>query len=135
MPRGASRPTTLAVGSDFRPLPSPSRNPMATMWRSIQKIIALPETTAVYCAHEYTLANARFAVTVDPENAALRARLLETERAREAGTPTVPTTVGRELETNPFCRPDSEGIRAALGMAGATDAEVFAETRRRKDAF
>ena len=58
----------------------------ATMWRSIQKIIALPETTAVYCAHEYTLANARFAVTVDPENAALRARLLETERAREAGT-------------------------------------------------
>ena len=78
---------------------------------------------------------ARFAVTVDPENAALRARLLETERARDAGTPTVPTTVGRELETNPFCRPDSEGIRAALGMAGATDAEVFAETRRRKDAF
>jgi hydroxyacylglutathione hydrolase len=107
----------------------------ATMWRSIQKIIALPETTAVYCAHEYTLANARFAVTVDPENAALRARLLETERARDAGTPTVPTTVGRELETNPFCRPGSEGIRAALGMAGATDAEVFAETRRRKDAF
>ena len=107
----------------------------ATMWRSIQKIMALPRDTAVYCAHEYTLANARFAVTVDPENDALRARLLETERARDAGMPTVPTTVGRELETNPFCRPASEGIRAALGMAGATDAEVFAETRRRKDAF
>ena len=57
----------------------------ATMWRSIQKIMALPRDTAVYCAHEYTLANARFAVTVDPENDALRARLLETERARDAG--------------------------------------------------
>jgi hydroxyacylglutathione hydrolase len=107
----------------------------ATMWRSIQKIINLPRDTAVYCAHEYTLANARFAVTVDPENEALRKRLLETKRARDAGMPTVPTTVGLELETNPFCRPASLGIRALLGMAGATDAEVFAETRRRKDAF
>ena len=107
----------------------------ATMWNSIQKIMALPKETSVYCAHEYTLANARFAVTVDPANETLRARLAETERLRDSGIPTVPTTVGKELETNPFCRPNSLGIRRTLGMESAEDAAVFAETRRRKDTF
>ena len=106
-----------------------------TMWRSISKIIARPKSTQVYCAHEYTLANGRFAVTVDPTNEALRLRMKEVERMRELGMPTVPTTVEQELATNPFCRPDSKGIRKTLGMAGADDVEVFAEMRRRKDAF
>ena len=107
----------------------------ATMWNSIQKIMALPKETDVYCAHEYTLTNARFAATVEPENAALIARLAEVEAARAAGIPTVPTTVEKELATNPFCRPKSEGLRRAIGMGKADDAAVFAETRRRKDAF
>lgn len=107
----------------------------ATMWNSIQKIMALPKETEVYCAHEYTLTNARFAATVEPENAALVARLAEVEAARAAGIPTVPTTVEKELATNPFCRPTSEGLRRTIGMEGADDVAVFAETRRRKDAF
>jgi hydroxyacylglutathione hydrolase len=107
----------------------------ATMWRSISKIIALPSETAVYCAHEYTLANAKFAISVDPTNEALAARVAEVEEARKEGKPTVPTTIEKELATNPFCRPDSFGIRETLGMHGAEDTAVFAETRRRKDKF
>ena len=107
----------------------------AMMWGSLRALSALPPETAVYCGHEYTQANARFALTVDPENAALRARAAEVDRLRDEGKPTLPTTIGRELETNPFLRPHDPAIRRVLGMEGATDEAVFAEIRKRKDNF
>ncbi len=105
------------------------------MWNSLKKLRALPDQTIVYCGHEYTLANARFAVTVDPDNLSLTARARDVEALREAGRPTLPTTIGEEKVTNPFLRPDDPAIRAHLGMQDASDAEVFAEIRRRKDRF
>jgi hydroxyacylglutathione hydrolase len=107
----------------------------AQMWGSLQKFLALPDDTRVYCAHEYTESNARFAVTVEPDNAALTARHAEIRTLRAAGKPTVPSTIGEERATNPFLRPDSAGLRATLGMQGADDVAVFAETRKRKDGF
>ncbi len=105
------------------------------MWSSLAKLRRLPSETQVYCGHEYTQSNARFAVTVDPDNRALAVRSAEIDDMCSRGEATVPTTIGRELETNPFLRPDDPGIRAHLGMATASDAEVFAEIRRRKDRF
>lgn len=107
----------------------------AQMWQSLSKLAALPEETTVYFGHEYTLSNARFALTVDPDNAALQARAGEIERMRAAGRFTAPTTIGLEKQTNPFLRAADPGIRKVLGMADATDAEVFAEIRARKDRF
>lgn len=107
----------------------------AQMWASLLKIAALPRETKLYCAHEYTQANARFAVTADPQNRALAARAAEIETKRAAGEPTVPTTVALELETNPFLRADKPGVQAALGMSGADPVAVFAEVRKRKDNF
>ncbi|MCB1491282.1 MAG: hydroxyacylglutathione hydrolase [Rhodobiaceae bacterium] len=108
---------------------------MEMMWASLDKIRALPNETVAYCGHEYTAANARFAVTVDPENAALKARAAEVDAKRAKGEPTLPTTIGLERATNPFLRADDPAIRAALGMADASDAAVFAEIRGRKDRF
>lgn len=107
----------------------------AEMWGSLQKYAPLPDETLVYCGHEYTQSNATFALSVDPENAALRARAGEVDRQRAAGEPTIPTTLGLERATNPFLRPADLGIRQQLGMANASDVEVFAEIRARKDAF
>lgn len=109
--------------------------PAAQMWASLGRIAALPADTRVYCAHEYTQSNGRFARSVDAENPALLTRLAEVDALRAAGTPTVPTTVGVELATNPFLRAASPAIRRALGMEAAADVEVFAELRRRKDTF
>lgn len=109
--------------------------PPPVMHASLAKLAALPPETAVYCGHEYTLSNARFAVTIDPENMALAARATEVEQLRADGKPTLPTTIGRELETNPFLRAGDQAIRKHLGMEGATDADVFAEIRKRKDNF
>ena len=105
------------------------------MWDSLCELLALPDDARVYCGHEYTLSNARFAVTVDPDNPALKAAIGTFERLREEGRPTVPTTIGAERATNPFLRPNDPAIRARLGMEKARDAEVFAEIRRRKDSF
>jgi hydroxyacylglutathione hydrolase len=105
------------------------------MWASLSKLAALPDSTRVYCGHEYTQSNARFAVTVDPDNSALARRAAEVERLRAAGQPTIPSTLGEERATNPFLRAGDPGIRRVLGLAGASDAEVFAEIRRRKDRF
>ncbi len=105
------------------------------MWASLQKLLALPDDALVYCGHEYTESNARFALTVDPDNPALQARAEEVHRLRAAGRPTIPTTLGLERRTNPFLRPDDPGIRRTLGMTGASDVEVFAEIRQRKDRF
>jgi hydroxyacylglutathione hydrolase len=107
----------------------------AQMWDSLRKLAALPDDAMVYCGHEYTQSNARFAMSVDPDNPALQARAAEIDRQRAAGQPTVPTTLGAERKANPFLRPGDAAIRARLGMADASDAEVFGEIRRRKDSF
>jgi hydroxyacylglutathione hydrolase len=107
----------------------------AQMWNSLQKYAPVPNEALVYCGHEYTEANARFALSVDPDNAALKARAVEVERQRAAGAPTIPTTLGQERATNPFLRPDDPAIRKQLGMEDASDVEVFAEIRQRKDNF
>jgi len=106
------------------------------MWNSLEKLLALPDDTIIYCSHEYTKANAEFAITVDPENNALikrRAHIIE-QRAKNIAT--VPTTMAVEKATNPFLRPHDPSIRAHLGMtADTSNADVFAEIRRRKDTF
>ncbi len=109
--------------------------PPPVMFESLKKLAALPADTAVYCGHEYTLANARFALTVDPGNAALQARVKKIEALRAEGRPTLPTTIGEELATNPFLRWADPEIRRNLGMESAADLEVFAEIRKRKDNF
>jgi hydroxyacylglutathione hydrolase len=91
------------------------------MYANLQRLAALPPETVVYCAHEYTLSNGRFALTVEPDNAELRRRMEEVEAARAAGEPTVPTSMALELATNPFIR--------------ASSAEEFARLRRGKDEF
>ncbi len=103
------------------------------MWRSLARLRALPDDAIVHCGHEYTLSNARFAVTVDPDNEELIQRVAEIEELRREGRPTVPSNLGVEKRTNPFLRPDDEGIRSQLGMTGGSDAEVFGELRTRKD--
>ncbi len=105
----------------------------AQMWHSLQKLMRLPSDTQVYCGHEYTLSNAEFALTVESGNDALQQRAEEVRRLRDSGQPTLPTTLGRELETNPFLRPDSAEIRQTLGMEDAADEDVWAALRRRKD--
>ena len=105
------------------------------MWTSLQKLMALPDETVVYCAHEYTQANAAFALSVEPGNAALKDRAEEIDQLRAQGIPTVPTTIGLEKATNPFLRPASENLQDTVGLVGASLVEVFAETRKRKDNF
>lgn len=107
----------------------------AQMWESLSKLAALPRDTLVCSGHEYTQSNARFALTVDPENSALRARAARIEDARAKGMPTVPSSLGVELDTNPFLRANDPKIKAHLGMTGASDAECFAEIRQRKNNF
>lgn len=103
------------------------------MWTSLSALAALPPETRVYAGHEYTQSNARFALTIEPDNVALADRACEIEALRAAGAPTLPTTIGRELATNPFLRAARPEVKGALGLAGADDAAVFAEIRRRKD--
>jgi len=105
------------------------------MLASLGKIVGWPDDTKLYCAHEYTLSNAAFALTVDPDNPALVQRAREVAALRRQGRPTVPTTLGLEKATNPFLRAASPGLRAALGLGGADEVEVFARTRALKDAF
>ena len=105
------------------------------MWKSLSRLRALPDTARVYCAHEYTQSNARFALTVDPANDDLKARAAEIDRLRAKGEATVPGTMGEERRTNPFLRADTPGVATAVGLAGAEPAKVFAEVRRRKDVF
>ncbi|MGB3813743.1 MAG: hydroxyacylglutathione hydrolase [Shinella sp.] len=107
----------------------------AQMWQSLEKLSALPDETVVYFGHEYTLSNARFSLTVDPENAALASRVAEIEALRAEGAFTAPTTIGLEKATNPFLRAADPAIRRHLGLETASDAEVFAEIRARKDRF
>jgi hydroxyacylglutathione hydrolase len=105
------------------------------MWGSLQKLRGLPDDMRVYCAHEYTESNGRFAATMEPGNAELAARMREVAALRAAGRPTVPSTIGVEKATNPFLRPESAELRVTLELPGAADADVLGETRRRKDRF
>jgi hydroxyacylglutathione hydrolase len=104
-----------------------------TMWGSLSKLAALPENTTVYCGHEYTLNNAKFALTIEPENDALKLRAAEVQTLGAEGKPSLPTTIGQELATNPFLRPSSPDIQKRLEMEGRPLHEVFGEIRKRKD--
>ncbi len=105
------------------------------MWESLSKLIALDPECLVCSGHEYTAANARFALTIEPQNTELQRRVQSISDRRAQNLPTVPSTLGEELSTNPFLRPDSLDIRNNLRMQNATDAQVFAEIRSRKDKF
>jgi hydroxyacylglutathione hydrolase len=109
--------------------------PYAVLWNSLVKLAALPGETQVYCGHEYTEANARFALTIEPDNPALKDRVEEVKRLRATKRPTLPTTIAAELAANPFLRAEKPSVQAAVGMAGADPADVFAELRARKDRF
>ena len=105
-------------------------------WASLQRLAALPPETAVYCAHEYTASNLRFALSVEPQNEALQARAREITELRAVGKPTVPSTIGYELATNPFLRPASPALRAHVGVPDhETEEQTFARLRRMKDMF
>ncbi len=105
------------------------------MWNSLQKIMQWPEETELYCAHEYTLNNARFALTVDPDNQELLKRYREIEKLRNQQLPTIPTILKKEKLTNPFLRPTDVHIRKHLNMTGSSDVEVFTRIRKLKDAY
>src|SRR4029077_1216816 len=105
------------------------------MWRSLSKLVTLADAMRVYCGHEYTLNNGRFALTLEPGNDDLVARMREVETLRTSDAPTIPSTIGLEKKTNPFLRPGSREIRRNLNMVDASDIAVFAEMRARKDLF
>jgi hydroxyacylglutathione hydrolase len=104
------------------------------MWTSLGKLRALPDDTTVYCAHEYTQANAAFALSVDPENRDLQLYADEVATKRSAGRPTVPTSIGKEKRANPFLRADDPRLQAFVGHSGDAIA-TFAEVRERKNKF
>lgn len=108
---------------------------MPQMWASLQKLAALPPETTICSGHEYTAANARFALTIDPDNSALISRVKAVDTARSQGKPTVPSLLSEELATNPFLRAGDPAVQANLGMTDADPAKVFAEIRTRKDNF
>jgi hydroxyacylglutathione hydrolase len=103
------------------------------MWDSLLKLRALPDDFKLYCGHEYTAANIKFALSVEPDNAALRARAEEVARLRAANKPTVPTLMGEEKKANVFLRADDPSVAAKLHMKGASAADVFGELRERKN--
>jgi len=105
------------------------------MWQSLQKIKALPGDTRIYCAHEYTQANGRFALTVEPENQALQQRMIEVNQLRIENRSTVPSILQQELDTNPFLREDSLTLQRQINRKGGAPVSVFAEIRRLKDHF
>ena len=105
------------------------------MWASLAKLTALPGETLICSGHEYTAANLRFAATIEPENPALIARIARVTQARAAGRATVPSRLSDEMATNPFLRAGLAQVKAAVGMADATDGAVFAELRARKNRF
>jgi hydroxyacylglutathione hydrolase len=120
---------SLGVGRMFEGKPGP-------MWAGLQELRDLPDDTLVYCGHEYTLDNARFAQHVDPRNTALNIRAAEVKRMREQQRFTIPVSLGMEKRTNPFLRADRPEMAKAMGLAEGTKAsEVFAALRSAKDGF
>ncbi|HWU26079.1 MAG TPA: hydroxyacylglutathione hydrolase [Rhizomicrobium sp.] len=107
----------------------------AMMWASLSKLMLLDDDMRIYCGHEYTANNGRFAQTLEPDNPHLEARMKVVQALRAKALPTIPSPLGIEKKTNPFLRPDCPEIRKTLGMTAASTVEVFAEIRRRKDVF
>jgi hydroxyacylglutathione hydrolase len=107
----------------------------AMMWASLGKFLAMPDDMQIYSGHNYGQANGRFALSIEPDNAALKARIDRIKAADAAGEAIVPVTMAEERATNPFLRATEPSVKASVGLAGADDAAVFAEVRRRKDAF
>ena len=107
----------------------------AQMWDSLRALRDLPPETPICSGHEYTQGNARFALSIDPENPDLISRAEAVDAARKRGEPTVPSTLATELATNPFLRADDPVLKQALGMAEADDVETFAHIRAAKDRF
>jgi len=119
---------SLGVGRMFEGTPGP-------MWNGIKALRDFPNDTLIYCGHEYTESNARFALSVDPDNKALQARAEEVKALRQAGKATIPVSLGTEKATNPFLRADDKVIAAYYGLENAAPAEVFAALRKGKDSF
>jgi hydroxyacylglutathione hydrolase len=119
---------SLGCGRMFEGAPGP-------MWTGLAALRALPDETLVYCGHEYTLANARFALSVDSGNAALAARAAEAQRQIDGGGFTIPARLGAEKEANPFLRADTPAMARAMKLEGAEPAIVFAALRKAKDNF
>lgn len=109
--------------------------PPDMMWDSLLKFAALPDDTVIYSGHEYTASNAKFALTVEPDNAALKARADDISARRAQNIPTVPSTLATERATNPFLRAHLPEFKSAVGMVDASDVDVFTEIRKRKDNF
>lgn len=105
------------------------------MWRSLVKLRDLPDDTEIYCGHEYTAANIKFARTIEPDNPVLAAREAQVRQLIEEGAPTIPITIGDEKLANPFLRADLPEVAAGIGMAGKEASQVFAEIRARKNKF
>lgn len=119
---------SLGCGRMFEGTPGP-------MWAGLAKLRDLPDETLIYCGHEYTSANAKFALSVDPDNAALQARAKEISEQLANGEFTIPVTLGAEKAQNPFLRADDPGMARQMGLEGADPAEVFAAIRKAKDNF
>lgn len=118
----------MGVGRMFEGTPAP-------MWEGLVALRQLPGRTLVYCGHEYTLANARFALSVDHNNALLRARAADMQRLVDEGKFTIPVSLGDEKATNPFLRADAYEIGKTIGLEGHDAVEVFAALRKMKDEF
>lgn len=119
---------SLGVGRMFEGSPEP-------MWKGLERLKALPGETKIYCGHEYTLSNAKFALSVDPGNAALKSRAEEARRQVEAGQPTIPALLSDELAANPFLRADTPELAKAMNLPGAPAWQVFGALRKAKDNF
>ncbi|MBU2991909.1 hydroxyacylglutathione hydrolase [Octadecabacter sp. 1_MG-2023] len=107
----------------------------AQMWQSMQKLRILPDETRVCSGHEYTETNARFALTIEPQNADLISRIDEITKTRAAGLPTVPSELGLEKRTNPFLRADVSALQSAMSMVNQDPTDVFAAVRKKRDTF
>ena len=107
----------------------------AMMWDSLSKFLGMPNDMQIYSGHNYGQANGRFALSIEPGNEALKDRISRIEAADARGEPIVPSTISEERATNPFLRAVEPAVKRAVGLDGADDASVFAEVRRRKDAF
>jgi len=119
---------SLGCGRMFEGTPEP-------MWEGLERLRALPDETLVYCGHEYTEANARFALSIDPDNIDLKLRSEQVHVLRQAGRFTVPARLGDEKAANPFLRADDPAIATAMGLPGEQAWEVFAALRKAKDGF
>lgn len=119
---------SLGVGRMFEGAPGP-------MWEGVKFLRTLPDDTLVYCGHEYTESNARFALSIDPENTALQKRAAEVKALREQGKPTIPFLLGEDKLANPFLRADAPELAKFYSLEGAAPADVFAAIRKGKDNF